>query len=196
MGRREQQRTSARRRAWRRAFVCRGPRRKRPRQSLTGPKVESRFKCGEAEFTEKRRVRYLFVRPPSPRGSQKEKSPPAGKRPGPDWGGRSPRRWWPRRRCHPMVRAARNVIAATPEEALDAAREVWKDREDVRSVEVWLDGAIVFQEDCEAAAPPVFSTATPAPQRSENGVGAKRRLWPALHAVLKYGAGQGPIVRH
>ena len=94
------------------------------------------------------------------------------------------------------VRAARNVIAATPEEALDAAREVWKDREDVRSVEVWLDGAIVFQEDCEAAAPQVFSTATPAPQRSENGVGAKRRLWPALHAVLKYGAGQGPIGRH
>lgn len=83
-----------------------------------------------------------------------------------------------------MVRAARNVIAATPEEALDAAREVWKDREDVRSVEVWLDGAIVFQEDCEAAAPPVFSTATPAPQRSENGVGAKRRLWPALDPDL------------
>lgn len=70
------------------------------------------------------------------------------------------------------VRAARNVIAATPEGARDAAREVWKDRQDVRSVEVWLDGAIVFQDDCEAPVPQVFSTATPVPQRAGNGVGA------------------------
>jgi hypothetical protein len=107
-------------------FCVSGPEKKKAPPSLTGPKVESRFKCGEAEFTEKRRVRHLSVRPPSPRGSQKEKSPPAGKRPGPDWGGRSPRRWWPRRRCHPMGAFSANSEARTDLSQLPSQRHaVW-----------------------------------------------------------------------